>query len=70
MRRHLGRWLRAQRIFLCPECGKRWPRTSVVMEVCSGTYQHPHPSRLMKRTRQLHRQHPIEMAARALSFDA
>lgn len=69
-RRRLGRWLRAQRIFICPECGKRWPRTKIIYgEVCGGTHLCPHPLRLMKRTRQTWRQHPVEMAAHAMRFD-
>jgi hypothetical protein len=65
----MGRWLRGQRVFVCPECGKRWPR-SVIFEVCGGTHLAPHPHRLMVRTRQVYRRdNPVEMAAEALRFD-
>lgn len=70
MRKRLGRWLRAKQIFLCPECGKRFPRTTVVYGyVCEGTHLHPHPARLMKRTRQLARISDVDLAGEAMRFD-
>jgi hypothetical protein len=68
MRRRLGRWLRGQKIFICVECGKRWPRDTIWGETCGGTHGQHHPHRFMKRARQYRRENPTEMAAHAMRW--
>ena len=68
MRRRLGRWLRADRVFICPECGKLWPRKEM-WQVCEGRHNDLHSARFMKRARVARRMAPVERAALALSFN-
>lgn len=64
-------WWRGDRVFICPECGKLWPRGRVLWgEKCGGTHNQPHPLRLMRRARVVGRMAPVERAAEALRWDA
>lgn len=56
------------RVFLCPECGKLWPRDKVLWETCGGLYSKPHELRRMKRVRVYGRMAPVERAATALAW--